>query len=260
MDKQTELKTTLLDFHSQASRLMRATPDSFPSDLRKFLGYIEKAPFISEYLQKCVADYLPEGFSAEKEVDEVHSNFGAIFGPFDECDESEAAEIYLLLREISERNISARGIFFHGYSCGSKKFQDMLKGFLDRVPYLLIAHINDHLAKEGLTLDPKPPTQQFVFHSSPSQLNFANQGSVINPIQNVSIDIGKLESILSEISSLSQNLEPSDREIAEDSVQVLAEEIPSGTPRKGMIRTALNALRGINGGAQFAAAVTQISE
>ena len=55
--------------------------------------------------------------------------------------DAEAAEIYLILKEISSQGINTRGLFFHGYANGSEKFQDMLKGFLDRVPYLLITHI-----------------------------------------------------------------------------------------------------------------------
>lgn len=136
----------------------------------------------------------------------------------------------------------------------------MLKGFLDRVPYLLISHINDYLPKEGMLSNPKAPTQQFVFHTSSSQLNFANQGSVISPVQNVGVNVDEFTDILSKILSLSQSLDSDDREIVEDSVQVLSEEIPSESPRKGMVKTALGALKGINGGAQFAAAVAQISE
>lgn len=260
MDRQTKLKTTMLDFHSQASRLMRATPESFNTDLHKFIAYIEKAPFVSDYLQKCVTESLPEAFDAKAEVDAVSASFGAIFGPFDESDEGEVAEIYLLLKEISERDISGQGLFFYGYSCGSKKYRDMLKGFLDRVPYLLISHINDYLPKEGMLSNPKAPTQQFVFHTSSSQLNFANQGSVISPVQNVGVNVDEFTDILSKILSLSQSLDSDDREIVEDSVQVLSEEIPSESPRKGMVKTALGALKGINGGAQFAAAVAQISE
>ncbi len=46
MDEQTQIKTIMYDFHSQSSRLMRSTVDSFHSDLRKFLNYIENTPLI----------------------------------------------------------------------------------------------------------------------------------------------------------------------------------------------------------------------
>ena len=59
---------------------------------------------------------------------------------------------------------------------------------------------------------------------------------------------------------LSQELADDDKELTEDSLQQLSEEIASPTPRKGKGNGALSVLSGINGSAQFAAAVAQIAE
>lgn len=258
MDKQTQIKTVMYDFHSQSSRLMRSTIDSFHSDLRKFLNYVENTPLIFDYIEGCMKSHSDSGYDAAAEVNSVSSSFGAIFGPFSDNDDVEAAEIYLVLKEISNQGINTRGLFFQGYANGSKKFQDMLKGFLDRVPYLLITHINDYLAKEAMTVEERPSSQQFVFQGPTNQLNLATHGSRISAIQiegKVSEDLAQA---LQTAFALSEELEGEDRELAEDSLQQLTEEMALSAPRKARIQGALGVLSGINGSTQFAAAVTQI--
>lgn len=260
MDKQMQIKTTMYDFHSQSSRLMRSSVDSFHSDLRKFLNYIDSDPIVSEYIENCVKLSLPEGYDAAAEIDSVKSSYGYVLGPFSDSDEAEAAEIYLLLKEISSQGINTRGLFFHGYANGSNKFQDMLKGFLDQVPYLLIAHINDYLTKEAMSVEDRTPSQQIVFQGPTNQLNLATHGSKINALQigeGVPEDIARaLQTVL----DLSQTLEDEDRELVEDSLEQLAEETSSCAPRKGRIKGALSVLSGINGSAQFLAAVAQVAQ
>lgn len=260
MDKQTQIKTVMYDFHSQSSRLMRSTIDSFHSDLRKFLNYIEGTPIIFDFIKNCIESHLDKGYDAAAEVNSVRSTFGAIFGPFSDSDEAEAAEIYLVLKEISCQGINTRGLFFHGYSNGSKKYQDMLKGFLDRVPYLLITHVNDYLAKEAMAVEERPSPQQIVFQGSTNQLNLATHGSTISAIQVEGKVPEELAQALRSAFALSQELEGEDRELAEDSLQQLAEETSSSEPRKGRIKGALSVLSGINGSAQFLAAVAQVAQ
>ena len=59
---------------------------------------------------------------------------------------------------------------------------------------------------------------------------------------------------------LSQELADDDKELTEDSLQQLSEEIASPTPRKGRGKGALSVLSGINGSGPFAAAEAQIAE
>lgn len=260
MDNQAQIKTAMYDFHSQSSRLMRSSVDSFHSDLRKFLNYIDANPIISGYIKDCVELSLPEGYDAAAEVDSIKSSYGCIFGPFSDSDEAEAAEIYLVLKEISSQVINTRGLFFHGYANGSNKFQDMLKGFLDRVPYLLITHINDYLAKEAMAIEDRTPSQQIVFQGPTNQLNLATHGSRINAIQLDGEMPEDFARALQAVFDLSKTLEDEDRELVEDSLQQLAEETAAPAPRNGRIKGALSVLSGINGSAQFLAAVAQVTQ
>lgn len=258
MDEQMQIKTIMYDFHSQSSRLMRSTVDSFHSDLRKFLNYIEGTPLIFDYLEDCIKSHLDEEFDAAAEIGLISSSYGAIFGPFSDSDEAETAEVYLVLKEISLQSISTRGLFFCGYANGSKKYQDMLKGFLDRVPYLLITHINDYLAKKAMAVEEQPSPQQFVFQGPTNQLNLATQGSRISAVQvEGAVPEGLIKALQAAL-DLSEEFDGEDKELVEDSLQQLMEEVTSSAPRKGRIRGALSVLSGINGGAQFAAAATQI--
>lgn len=261
MTDRTELKQVIYDYHCQASRLMRATPDSFKVDLMKFLGYIENTSIINDYVQRCVSNDLPEGYDADAELDEVQNDSHAKFGPFGGSDEEEVAEIYLILCAMRKQGVTGQSMVFYSYSGGSKKFRDWLKGFLDSVAYILVEHIDGFLTKAGIAMGiDETPSQQFhISGSRNTQINAASFGSSVTATQNNGLDIEALEPLLVELVSASEGMSGDEREVILDGVQALREEFSTGSPKKSVVKTALRTFSGINGGVQFGAAVSQVA-
>ncbi len=255
-----EFKQTVYDYHCQASRLLRATPDTFASDLAKFLRYIEETMIIGEYVQRCVSNNLPEEFDIEAEFKAVQGSYGSIFGPFGGSDEEELAEVYLILKAIQDSGVDGHSMLFFGYAQGSKKYQDMVKGFLDKVAFILISHIDRYLTKQGIAMGvDENLSQEFNIHdSSNTQINAASFGSSITATQSNGLGVEAIEPLLSAIIRCSEDLSDKDREVVQDSAQTLREDLAAEKPRKSVIKTALHALKGIKGGVDFAAAVAEL--
>ncbi len=262
MNDKVELKKVLNGFHGQASRLMRAQFDCFQEELSKFLSYIENTPLIKDHIDECVANDLPKEFDVDGEIDAVRNGYGTIFGPFGGSDEEETAEIYLILQAMHKHKISARGLFFTGYANGSKLYQDMLKGFLDRVAYILIEHVERYLTQIGLEMGLDEHQSQIVnVNNSPNaQVSTAGGKSFLIATQNNGLMRSELDSLLSNLLHLAQKLDAEQRELVSDSAETLKEELVSGAPKGKVVRPILAALKGISTGAEFIAAVTQIAD
>jgi len=260
MNDKIVLKTTISDFHRHASRLMTTTVDNFSADLRKLMLFVKNTPLIYDYINECVTNNLPSDFDADNEVDTVQKSYYMTFGPFSGSDEEETAEIFQILQAIVERGISGSDPLFNSYSRESNKYQDRLEGFLKAVVFLFINHVNGHLTKIGLMmqLDDSPLQQILVNNSSNTQISTASSFSTVNAIQKNNPNISELEPLLAELVRCSESMSEENRELVQDSIQTLREELMSGSPKKRVVNPLIALLKGIDGGTQFAAAVTQI--
>jgi hypothetical protein len=240
---------------------MRTTFDNFGVDLSKFLTFLKATPLIYSYIENCISNDLPDEFNADAEVDTVQQGHHIVFGPFGGSDNEEVAEIFLILQSMHEKGISGTARLFFSYASGSNKYQDMLKGFLDKVAYILINHIDSYLVRIGfeMGLDEQPSQVVSVNNSPNFQINTAYGQSTLTATQNNNSAIDELEPLLARLARYSKRLNMEDQELVEDSVETLREEVASGNPKKKVIRPVLAALKGVNESTQFAAAVTQIA-
>ena len=145
-----------------------------------------------------------------------------------------------------------------GYS-GSTKYQDMVKGFNDRVVYVLIRHIEGYLTKIGIDMgvDEK---NTFNITVKNGQVNIANDNSTLTAYNNISFDPSELDKLIEDVKKISQKekLSSNDVEQLNCNLEVISEELKSTQPRKSFIKTAVNGIKMIKGTVEFGAAITTL--
>ena len=261
MTDKTAFKKTLYCFNHEANVLLRSSWEESPAPFKRFLDRIEAEPGIKAYLDDCIDNHIPEGFNAGKDVREVAGNPGTTFINFSTIPEEESAEVYLILKEMIAQNIHGRSYFYYTFASGNK-FEDMYKGFLNKVVRRLIANITEHLTMIGIEmgLDSGDSVTNNFGSVHNLQMNQATDNSTINATQNIGIDEHALNKLIDTILSAAKT-EIDDAETIEDvcdNVEIVRTQIESGEPKRGVLKSALGFLRGVNGGIQFAVAVAQL--
>lgn len=266
MNDSKNLQKTLFTFHHEASVLLRSSWSDSPRPIERFLSIIEADEMISAYLEDCIDNHTPHGFNASEELDAVTKQIGSTFGPFSVVPEEESAQVYLILKELVERNIQAHSMLFYGYANGSKKFADMYKGFLDGVAQRLISNVEGYLRLMGIEMGIGNTgghvTTNFNGPVGSAQLNQPSGEAVVYATQNSGINARELNEILDSVLSAAKS-DLDDAEALEDIAETLEsirEQMASNKPKRGVIRGAISFLRGINAGTQFSAALAGLVE
>lgn len=261
MTDKTAFKKTLYRFNHEANTLLRSDWKESPAPFKRFLDRIEAEPEVKAYLEDCVENHTPEGFNAEEGVRKVAGDSGTTFINFSTIPEEESVEVYLILKEMIAQDIHGRSYFYYNFASGNK-FEDMYKGFLDKVVRRLIANITEHLTMIGIEmgLDSGDSVTNNFGSVHNLQMNQATDNSTINATQNIGIDEHDLNKLIDAILSAAET-EINDAETIEDvrdNAEIVRAQIESGKPKRGVLKSALGFLRVVNGGAQFAAAVVQL--
>ena len=254
-------KKTLYRFYHEANILLRSNWDESPAPFKRFLDRIEAEPDVKAYLDDCVDNHIPDGFDAVEEVKKSAAQLGVTFDNFSTIPEEESAEVYLIFREMIAQGVRGTSSIYYTYASGNK-FADMYKGFLDKVARRLISNITEHLTMIGIEmgLDGGDSVTNNFGSVSNLQVNQATDNSTINAIQNIGIDEQTLNKLIDAILSAAET-EIDDAETVEDvrdNAEIVRTQIESGEPKRGVLKSALGFLRGVNGGTQFAAAVVQL--
>ena len=250
-----ELKILIKEFLSASNRILRADFEDYATELSKFITYLDGVEIISNYIKSC-GD--PE-YDIEAEVKEVAESYGRAIFSLGSTTEKEVANIYAVIKYLAENNISGRSFVYCGYS-SSNKFQEKVDSFGDRFIRVLITHIENYLTRISIQmgLDDKTTINIHLENSSfdNSQLNVATGQGIVNATQN-NFDVKKLQSLIDKLKENTEGLSDDDCEIVNESIETI-ETLKTDKPKKGLIKTALKALQGISGSANFIAAVTQI--
>lgn len=144
-----------------------------------------------------------------------------------------------------------------GYST-SKKYQDKVKGFNDRVVMVLIRHIERYLTKIGIDMGVDERITYSITVEN-GQVNIASDNSVINATNTISTtDYDKLIRLIGEVEENAKGISEKDNETLVSSLDVIKEEVKSPNPRKSFLKTAISGLTGIKSTTEFAAAITAL--
>lgn len=261
MIDKTKLKMSMYLFHQESSRLLNSSWEDSPLPIHRFLQRCEADAIVNAYLQECVRHHLPEGFDAACEYDAVLHGQGVTFGPFSTVPEEESAQVYLILREIVVRNTQGTSNLFFAYRSSSAKFADMYRGFLDSIARRLIGNIEQYLTVKGFEegLDDNHSVS-FYGPINNAQINQASGRSMLTATQSNGLQDTELESLIQAVLNAASN-EISDSEVLsdiQDTVEELKAQALTGKPKRGILKGILSFLGGVNGGVQFAAAVTNL--
>ena len=264
MIDRTSFKKTLYRFNHESNTLLRSNWEESPAPFKRFIDRIEKEPEIRAYLGNCVQNHMPEGFSAEDRVRDMSKSMGVTFLDFSTVPEEESAEVYLMLKEVVAQDIQGRSNFYYGFARGTK-YADMYKGFLDKVARRLIANITEHLTMIGIDMgldDASPVTTNIYGNVQNSQINQPSGGSVVNATQTNNACADELNILLDRIIAIAKEgiCDFGTIEDICDNVETIRTQMESGTPKRGVLKSALSFLGGVNGGTQFTAALVQIVE
>jgi len=242
----------IYDFNSISNRLMQADFEDYHTVLVRFIYFIKNNDLIYGFIKGCgeCEQYLENEFN---EV--VGSHGGAIFtlGTFDE---EEVRNVFAILCYITENDIKIQGVAL-GYS-SSTKYQDIVKGFNNRVVMVLIRHVERYLTKIGIDmgLDEKITYSITVENG---QVNIANDRSTIHATNTVNtVDIEKLTELMEAVKHNAVGLSKEDEETLVGSLDVIKEETQAPNPRKNFLKTAIFGLQTIKGTVEFTAAVASL--
>lgn len=232
---------------------MQADFEDYNTVLLKFIDFIKGNELIYEYIKGCGECKQ----DLEKEFKEVSGSYGRAIFSLGALDEEEVRNVFEILSYIVENDIKIHFGVALGYS-SSRKYQDKVKGFNDRVVMVLIRHIERYLTKIGIDmgLDEKVT---YSIKVENGQVNIANDNSTINATNSVNkVDIEKLAKLIEVIKSSAGGLLKEDEEILISSLDVIKEEAKAPNPRKNFLKTAIFGLQTIKGTVEFAAAVTAL--
>lgn len=249
-----ELRKIQYDFNSFSNRLLQADFRDYTDVLRKFLSFINSTPIIFDYISDCgKCDW-----DLENEIKQVQSSYGIKIFSTGDTEEEEVRNVYAVLQYIVEKSIEVHYGIGMGYSF-SNEFQDKIRGFNDRFVMVLIRHIERYLTKVGIDmgLDDKITYNVTV---KDGQVIIATDNANVTATNTVGTDTGELAKLIADVRALLENLSSDEREIASDSLEVIEAEASSNKPKKGMLRAAIAALKGITSITEFGEAVTALSK
>jgi hypothetical protein len=249
-----ELKKIIYDFNSTANRLMKADYQEYNSILAKFLAFIERETLIAEYIRGCGAATL----DVAADVKEVAGSYGHSYFELGDTPEEENASVYQILRYSVDNDIEIARTIAMAYAGGSKKWQDMVKGFNERVVLVLIRNIEGYLTKIGIDMG-IDDTARYNITVTNGQVNLASDNAVINATVNNGVNQQELQTLLDKLMNMSKaELDAEDFETVSKSVEIIHHELTQEKPKKSVLRGILATLQGIKGTAEFAAAVVTL--
>lgn len=247
-----ELKKIVYDFNSISNRLLRAEYDDCDNLLKKFLYFIENNELIFDYIKDCDEPT----YDIAEEVNEVLKSYGRAIFELGNTDEEEVTNIYHILKYCSENN---KSIVYLGNSyTTSSKFNDMVKGFGERVIMVLIRHIEGYLTKIGIDMG-MDENIKYSITVNDGLVNLAMDNATINATQNNGINMDELKKLLDNLKKESVNISNADdMESVNESIEVIESELAQTVPRKSLIKTALAGLKTVKGTVEFGSAVVAL--
>ncbi len=243
-------------FRSIASRLINTHYEEADGILKMFVDFIDNNYLILSYINSIIV----EDFDVAKEVNEVASSYGRAFFYTGSSVEEEIVYTYKILKYMVVQKVSIRSIGMAYRHSGN--FQDMVKGFGERVILPFANHIESYLTEIAIDMGYDEETKHVITING-GQVNIAKDQATIHAIQNNGINTGELDKLVQSIQSLlTDAIEPEIREIINDNIDVLQEELKKENPKKGFIKTAIGGLQSvypkIAGAVELTAAITSI--
>ncbi|WP_317431581.1 hypothetical protein [Parolsenella catena] len=263
-DRNVTLKKLLFGYHAEASTMLRAGYYDVDDAIGRFIAYIESEKVIRDYLEDCVENYVPEGFDAKKSVEKVSSQYGMTFAHFSPDYRGESGEVYLILKAILGEGGMTKGNLLLSYMNGSKKYDDMVKNFMNKVVRKLVDGIDRYLTELGIEKGLSDANyfqlQQNVNTGDNSNvaLGQSSNNSTVNVRQTNGINGQELDQLLGRLEDAFADLDDAQRAEAEVYRDGLRDALSESKPKLSIIKAMYTGLKKIDGGVQFVAALAAI--
>jgi len=232
-----ELRKMSRSFRTIANRTINAHFEEADSILRMFVDFIDNNNLILEYIENIDVEHKEVG----EEIESVLSSYGRKSLDTGSSIEEETVYTYDILKYMVENKISINSLSY-GHS---NSFQEMTKSFGHRVILPFVNHIESYLTEISIDMGFDEETK-YVITVNGGQMNMAKDKAVINATQKNGIDVQELDELVSSIkSSLNDEIGLEEKQIINDNVEVLQEELKQDNPKKGFIRTAISGLQGV---------------
>jgi hypothetical protein len=248
----TELKKVMYDFNSFSNRLLKADMQDYNLILAKYLIFIENQPLIKDYISGCGEP--PSDIASD--VCEASRNHNVIFDTGDTV-EQEVTNIFHTLKYLSDNNIRIPHDVGMGYSQGSFKYSECLKGFNERFVLVFIRHIEGYLTKIGIDMGVDESIKYSITNTG-GQVIVATDSATVTATMNNGIDASALRSLIKTIMDATVGMNKNEIEAVQENIEVIENELKGTKPRKNFLNTALTGLKAIKGSAEFGAAVTTL--
>ena len=263
-DRNVTLKKLLFGYHAEANTMLRAGYYDVDDTIGRFIAYIESEKVIRDYLEDCVENYVPEGFDAKKIVEEVSSQYGMTFVHFSPDYRGESGEVYLILKAILGEGGMTKGNLLLGYMNGSRKYDDMVKNFMNKVVRKLVDGIDRYLTELGIEKGLSDANyfqfQQTVKTGANSNvaLGQSSNDSTVDVRQTNGINGQELDQLLGRLEDAFADLDDAQRAEAEVYRDGLRDALSESKPKLSIIKAMYAGLKKIDGGVQFVAALAAI--
>ena len=133
----------------------------------------------------------------------------------------------------------------------------MLKNFNDRFTMVLIRHIEEKLTEVGIDMGLDDNVTYNI--DNKGQVNIANDNSTINATQNIGLDSDKLVELISNMrNALDESLTAEEKEEANDSIDIIEQELTSDEPNEKNVKAHFKILKRIDSGVKFVSACTAL--
>lgn len=259
-----ELKKVISDFNSISNRLMRAHFQDYHIVLKMFLAFIREHEIICEYVEDCG---LPL-FDVETEFKEIANSHGHLIFDLGKTNKEETANIFGILQYVVEKNIDMISSIGFSY-LRSTKIQDILNEINKRIVYVLIMHISDYLTKIGIEMGLNE-TETYNITVTNGQVNVASDNAIINATINNNIDQNELLKHINDVKkTIPIDISSDEKDSVNGSLELIETELKQETPRKGIIQSAMTALKAVResvkistvkGAVEFSAAIATLVE
>lgn len=229
MDKK-EFQILSTEFRRIASRLLKTNRDDGLNNLKRFIFFIDSNPIIKSFIE----DHSTFTFNIEKEIQdrEIHESY--LIHPEKNY---EVSFIYQLLKFCSENHSDYISVcYFYG---SSRKFQDMVDAFNDRVVSLLIGHIEVYLKGVWLGMG---DNEKIHINVNGGQVAIAQGQGTVNATQNNHYgQTHELKELAETFYKLLEtvDLDKEEREDTKEIVEIAVAEIVSDKPKLSLIRHAI---------------------
>ena len=246
-----ELKKICYEFNSKSNRILQVDFHDFDTVLAMYVDFLDKTDIIAEYIKNCGETEL----DIEEEFKEIKRHAGGAVFALGSSDEEEVRNVYAILKHCVEKKEPGNSFLFYGYaSGGTRQYQDMIKGFNERVTLVLIRHIETFLTKVGIEMGVDEHVTYNV-NIENGQFNVANDNATINATLNNGVDFEKLEALLKGVLDNCNGLSEEDTEAVQENLEVIKSELNEPKPKKSLLKTAMIGLKLIKGTTEFSAAV-----